>query len=191
VRIPWITIGLVIAAGGLSCSPAAARFLEYDRAAVGDGALWRLLGCQLTHWSFDHLLWDVAATLILGGACEILALKRFRICLAASFLLIPLAVWACLPWMGAYRGLSGTASALFGLLAVLVYPNFPAGALACLVALAAKTGLEWATGACLFADGGSAGYVPVPLAHAVGAGIGILAGCWPESVASVRPGVVR
>jgi membrane associated rhomboid family serine protease len=47
-------------------SPAATAVLEYDRAAVAAGEIWRLLTGHLTHWSFDHLFWDVLGLAIPG-----------------------------------------------------------------------------------------------------------------------------
>jgi rhomboid family GlyGly-CTERM serine protease len=158
----------------LAVAPGAAASFEYDRTAIVAGQLWRAITCHWTHWSLDHLAWDLAAfvTLVLIGWRA--GAKRLLLALALSAALIPLAVWIVLPEMGAYRGLSGIDSALFTLVAVTVLKEeIAAGrrgmALAIVLVIAGFAGkivFELVTGATLFAD--SSLFVPVPLAHVVG-----------------------
>ena len=49
------------------------------------------------------------------------------------------------------------------------------------VALAARVGGEHGTGRALCVDSAAAGFVPMPLAHAVGAAVGALVGFTPSS----------
>ena len=101
-------------------------------------------------------------------------------------LLIPAAVWLACPELQTYRGLSGIDSALLALLAVGVLRDAlrPGGRRAVAVACAAvmlgfgaKLAYELATGAALFVDAEAAGFVPVPVAHAVGAAVGGVVAC--------------
>ena len=119
-RIPCASLLLGALAVVVYSFPALAEALQYDRMAVLRGELWRIVTCHWTHWSLDHLLWDLAVFVGLGAACEQMNRSRYLICLAAATILIPLAVVIFLPDIETYRGLSGLDSALFSL---LVIPN--------------------------------------------------------------------
>lgn len=184
-----LAAALSLAAVLIFLSPTATTWLEFDRDLVGSGEWWRLLTSHLTHWSLENLFWNVAVFALLAGLCEAAGRWRFVVCLIASALAIPGAVWLLAPQISVYRGLSGVDSALFGLVA--------AGALRAAwahrewrrvvmigllgVALAAKIGVEHVTGRALFVDSAAAGFVPMPLAHAVGAAVGALVGFTPSS----------
>jgi rhomboid family GlyGly-CTERM serine protease len=93
--------------------PGAAGWLAYERTAIATGELWRVVTCHWTHWSFDHLAWDLAAFGVLVLIGWRASARRLLLALALSVVLIPLAVWTVLPTMVGYRGLSGIDSALF------------------------------------------------------------------------------
>ena len=119
--------------------------------------------------------------------------------LAASSLLIPVALLLLQPGLATYRGLSGLDSALFVLVAaaLLAAPRAPRpprtddvppalaarlhallprlAAGAALVGFAAKLAWEATTGAAVFVDSQAAAFVPVPLAHLVGGLCGVAA----------------
>jgi rhomboid family GlyGly-CTERM serine protease len=178
-----LTLG---AAAALAAAlPAAA--LEYRRAAVARGELWRLITCHWVHWSADHLRWDLLALLALAWVCQA-QWRQATAALAAATLAIPLAVAVLQPGLSSYRGLSGLCSTLFVLAAcnLLAGPDAPgerapgdraarggalvsrlAGALALLL-FGGKLVWELSTGNALFVDGAAAGFQPVPLAHLVG-----------------------
>lgn len=153
--------------------------LQLDFAAVSRGEPWRWVTCHWTHWSADHLVWDLGAFLLLSALCEWQGSRRALLAAVASAaLLIPAVLWISMPAMGSYRGLSGIDSALFVLAAVLVFRE-ESGRQRLLAALAiagflAKTVYESATGAALFAESGS--FVPAPLAHLAGGVCGLFAG---------------
>lgn len=176
---PWITLTLSTLSLALFLLHIAPAF-AYDRLAIHQ--LHRLLTCHLTHWSLDHLFWDLAVFLTLGLICERRLPRPFLLCLALASLSIPLAVHYFEPHLQTYRGLSGLDSALFALLATTLLRDklrhrqwLPASAIAALcLAFIAKIILEYATGTTLFVNAPSAGFVPVPLAHLVGAAAGML-----------------
>ena len=166
---------------GVFLSDARSARLQYDRAALAAGEVWRLVTCHWTHWSPDHLAWDAATFALLGWACARRSVRQYIATVCVSAMLIPLAVWQTHPDMVTYRGLSGIDSALLALLAVGVLRDEagPGGrravAWACaavLLGFAAKLAYELASGATLFVDAAAAGFVPVPLAHASGALVG-------------------
>jgi rhomboid family GlyGly-CTERM serine protease len=170
--------------------PWGGTLFEYDRRAIGGGEVWRLLSCHWTHFSLDVLAWDLLAFVCLGIACERRSRKGFFVCVAASALIIPCAVWVVMPGLVYYRGLSGIATALFGLLTVTLLResirNRDRWRTACIALFALlfllKIGYESASGSAVFAASQGEEVFPVPLAHVVGAAIGGL------TALIVRPG---
>jgi rhomboid family GlyGly-CTERM serine protease len=196
-RVRGASLLLVALAAAVSLLPGAAAWLQYDRIALADGALWRVVTSHFVHWSAEHLFWDALALGVLGWICERENVGRFLACVAASAVLIPLALWIAEPQIAVYRGLSGIDSALFAMLAARITSeaisdkNWPRLALAGLVstALAAKVGFELLTRGTLFVDCAAAGMTPVPLAHVIGGLVGLVCGLLPSS--PVRPNRVR
>lgn len=181
--LPVASLLLALAAVLVLPFDSLSSWFQYDRTAVNAGQLWRLLTCQLTHWSWDHLFWDAAALLFLGWVLERQDRRSLLTCLGLTAVLIPAVVHICLPDLATYRGLSGIDSAVFVLLAVRLFRRFHADgdrlwAWACVVMLAAftaKVGFELISGGTLFVDSASSGMLPVPLVHVVGGFLG--AGC--------------
>ena len=183
-------------------SPVVTSWLQFDRGAVDAGQWWRLLTAHVTHWGGEHLLWDLAMFAVLGALCEAGSRMRFTLTVLGSALSIVLAVWLFLPDLVTYRGLSGIDSALFALLAVTMFRRLRAEwnlfgmALVALLAagFAAKIGYELAAGRAFFVDSASASFTPVPLAHAVGAAVGMIVAVLPlppEPVKQERKGLGR
>ena len=112
-----VTFALAAPAVLLAAWPDATELLAFDRGRIADGEWWRGVTCHWTHWTLDHLLWDLLAFTVLIPLCWQAGAARLGWTLGLSSLLIPLAVWLCLPTMTEYRGLSGLDSALFVLLA--------------------------------------------------------------------------
>ncbi len=197
LKTAWWTRGGALGAASLVAlasvclhlSPAAGDWLQFDRTAIAAGQLWRLATCHLTHWSADHLLWDVATFACLAAICQSESRRATWICLAVSALAIPAAVWLLMPDMPTYRGLSGLDSALFALLtAVLIRRGVADGhwrpalvAVGLAAAFGLKTLFELWTGSTLFVDSTAAVMTPVPLAHVVGAAVGAACG-WASRV---------
>jgi rhomboid family GlyGly-CTERM serine protease len=173
-------LSLALLSVAVSLSPDAVALLELDRAAVARGEVWRVVSGHWTHWSLAHLVWDVIPFAALGAMCEVLDRRRFGLGLVISSVLISLSVISLQPEIDVYRGLSGLDSALLVLLAVsLIRAPGPAGwpiriaALAVLAAFVGKIAFELLTGRALFVPDTAAGVVTVPLAHVVGAIVGL------------------
>jgi len=194
-RLPWATLTLAALACLVQTHAAWGQALEFHRPSVNtQGEVWRLFTAHLTHFSQDHLIWDVAALLILGLLAECENRRGFALTLAGSSLAIGLGVWALQPQFETYRGLSGLDSALYGLVcARLLLEGWRArhgfsvalGVLA-LAGFALKCGAELTSGSTIFANGldetasaslpprafqsapAPASYAPVPLAHLLG-----------------------
>jgi rhomboid family GlyGly-CTERM serine protease len=163
---------------------APAAWLELDREAVARGEVWRLLTGHWAHWTTDHFLWDSLAFLVLAALCETrISRGRLVATVLGATVAVSAGVWLALPEIVRYRGLSGIDSALFVLLAVSL--RTPLGALA-LAAFLGKSAWEVWTGTPLFTAAGS--FVPVPLAHLIGAAWGLMvgvAGRSPTSMAKI------
>ncbi|HEX9671451.1 MAG TPA: rhombosortase [Thermoanaerobaculia bacterium] len=180
-RLPWVTAALVGCAALLSTLDGLPARLEYDRALVRAGELWRPLTAQLVHWTPRMALADLAALALLGGWLEARGRRRG---LAAGLLLAAAAtavgIHFLLPRLATYRGSSGLAAALFVLVAVeLAAGPGPARrrllAVAALALFAGKVLYETATGRAAAAGALPAGVAVVPLVHLLGGAAGLLA----------------
>ncbi|MCD4727486.1 MAG: rhombosortase [Pirellulales bacterium] len=116
------TLGLcaamvVMNLGLLPHAPAAARslldYLQFDRAAILHGQIWRLLTGNLVHWSLEHFLLDVGVFLAIGLMYEPARRRQYPWLLLAAALSVGLSVLSFLPEMSIYRGLSGVDSGQF------------------------------------------------------------------------------
>ncbi|MEX2114644.1 MAG: rhombosortase [Pirellulales bacterium] len=178
--MPILTILCAAIAVAASTVPQWSGWFTYDRGAILAGETWRFLTGHVTHWNVDHLVWDVAIFGILGAMVE----RHDRPTLLGLILLsaaaISAATWLFHPQVEQYRGLSGLDSALFGFAVPMVFvaarSRRESGVMLFVAALAAgfvaKVGWEFATGKTLFVDSSAAGFVPLPLVHAVGALVG-------------------
>jgi len=166
-------------------SPGISSQLAWDRRALADGELWRLITGHLVHFSWNHLGWDLLVFAVLGGIWEC---SGHRYDLVASSLVaacaISLVVLVLHPDMSSYRGLSGVDSCLVMALVTQSLQRarhagkywLCAALLATLLAGLAKVGYELATGGTVFVDAAEAGFVPVPVAHLVGGAVGLVWG---------------
>ena len=184
-----LTVWLTVLCLGIALLPNADSWLQFDRSAIAAGQWWRVVTGHFTHWNGEHLFWDLSIFAILGWICERKDRSRFVIGLSAATLLISFAGWILLPVLQTYRGLSGLDTALFTLLAAsALQANWreqqwgwviAIGAL--LAGLAAKIAFEMQSAGALFVDTAGAGFQPVPLAHIIGAFVGMVVGLYPVS----------
>ena len=116
-----------------------------------------------------------------------------------SAVLIPLTVWICMPKLPTYRGLSGIDSAVFMLLAITLLSESWARrdwgwtliCTAMIVGFTAKACFEFFTGTTLFVDAAEANMLPVPLAHIIGAVIGVFCGMPWKIVSTSHVGRIK
>ena len=189
-RVPRASLFFVATAVVVFLWPGLGSLFQYDRAAIIDGEVWRVLAGHWAHYSLDHCFWDVLAFAALGVACERRNRVRFISCVITSALAISASVWLMLPDLQIYRGLSGIDSALFALLTVVMWsdgrqsgrPELQVIALTCLIAFLSKIGFELMTGRNVFVKAMDPGTVGVPLAHIVGALCGLLIGAGSQTM---------
>lgn len=143
--------------------------LEYQRAAVLRGELWRLLTDNLVHLGWMHLSRDVAGLFLIWGLFEGWLEERTWFCvLVGSALAVGVGLLAFSPGISWYVGVSG---ALFGMFSAgalslsLKHPLYGGGLL-----LGAAAVIAWTlhTGALPGETAGLGGKV-VPQAHLYGA----------------------
>ncbi len=153
---------------------------------------WRLLTCHWAHWSADHLFWSGGMFALLSIVCERVSRPDYLRVAVLSALIIPLVLWIADPALQRYGGLSGIDSALFFLTLSHIASNAWSEKQNSVLALSgviaagflAKVGYELTTHTAFFA-GTEGGMYPVPLAHLVGAAIGLvpfLNKLWPKSI---------
>lgn len=179
--LPIMTLVTAAVAIGLSLVSAWEVAMSYQRQAILQGEVWRLLTGHLTHWNADHLVWDVMMFLILAGLVERRNRRTAARLMLGSAFFISLALWSTAPQVTEYRGLSGIDSALFVYAAaVLAGDAWIAGRRAAaglfgllLAGFVGKVGYEMATGATLFVDSSSGAFTPLPSVHLVGAAVGL------------------
>ena len=180
--IPFITLAIGLRAVLLARLPAAGRWLQYDRAAVEAGELWRIVTCHFVHVNGAHLIWDLAALLALGLMFEVKLRKSYTISLLGATVLIPVSIFFFQPDLIYYCGLSGLDTAAYTLCACYILKTAleekrPLTFMLMCTAfgvLVFKIAYEYRTGLTLFADPLGRALVPVPLAHIIGGAIGIL-----------------
>ena len=188
-KIPWITLLLSTAAVALYLLPWAAAVFIFDRSALDQGQLWRLLTGHLVHLSAAHLIVDAAAFGIVAGAIE-RAGRPLGSLLFALTAGIGLFLWWRLPQMAVYGGLSGIG---YGLLiyATLTLPGIrsrwrrPAQIAASMVALKVflEIGMQTA-----WSPMPAQGFVPLPQSHAAGIAIALLYLAWEKVFRCPQPG---
>lgn len=186
-RAGWAALALALPAPVLAAWPPAGALLQFDRAGIVAGELWRVITAHWTHWSLDHLAWDLLAF----GTLTFLGWRISPQRTLATILLSALTISAVVldgTEMRYYRGLSGIDSALFVLVAFAMFRRTRGEAdrsrrlwIACATAgFAAKVAFEILTGGTVFAD--SSTFVPVPLVHVVGGLCGAVL-AWTEGPA--------
>ncbi|MGH0034615.1 MAG: rhombosortase [Myxococcota bacterium] len=181
---PWLSAGLTAIAVGLAFVPGAFEALVLDADGLARGELWRLLTGHFVHWSTAHRVWDAGVFFALAAVCERQGRLRLLAGVGLAGLGVSLGVLALQPELDRYAGLSGIVCSLSAWLVLdWMAAQWRLGrrrgvwlGMAGAGAFALKLGFEWATGTALFAGELAPGVVPVPLAHLLGAGLGLLLG---------------
>ncbi|MDA1056054.1 MAG: rhombosortase [Planctomycetota bacterium] len=177
----WI---LAIAAAAIALSPVLQELLQFDAAAIVVGDYWRFLTGHLLHWNFDHLFWNLSVFVVLGTMCERRGRTAFLACLLGSAAAISFFALVALPEMPIYRGLSGIDTGLFALLCVGLFADARARGnrttqwmiAAAALGLITKTAYEMGSDATIFVDHTAAAFIPIPMAHVLGALVGVAVG---------------
>jgi rhomboid family GlyGly-CTERM serine protease len=174
-RAPVIAPVFALAAVSLFLLVGPAEPLLFTRGELGPLALLSLLTCHLAHWSLEHVLWDAAVFALVGSWCERLDRRAFAAFLGIAAVAIPPIVLLARPEITSYAGLSGLD---VGALVLAVGLSLRRGdlrrqlpVLLLGVGVVAKVVYELLAGHTMLFDS-SADFVPLPLAHLIGALVG-------------------
>lgn len=185
LRIAGALVAHLITFGSLAifAFPGASEALQWNRDATGLETLLGGLTGHLSHWSQDHLTWDLLVFFAFSLACLRLAPWRYLPCIALAAFLIPLEIRFFQPQFESYRGLSGIDSALFGLIiATLCLHGRPWSrwmALSAAIAFGLKTMSELIGDGPIFVSTAAGEFTPAVSAHVVGVLSGITVGLVP------------
>ena len=174
--LPWFTLGACALAVGAWFWPGAFDELVYDRSKILGGQLWRIVTGHWVHFSGSHLFWNLTVLLPAGIWLERRDPCALRWTLLLSPLAISLALLAFDPSLAIYAGISGVASGVLVALAVNGLRTQPAARLWWLAVLGSfvlKIAIEASGGHPINPELANQGIHSVPLAHLVGAAVGI------------------
>lgn len=157
------------------------EWLQFNRQAICEGQIWRLLSGNMVHWSREHFMLDVAVFVLVGLIYEPRMGRFYPWVILVSALAVGLGVFIVSPEMATYRGLSGVDSGQFAAALAVEYGLAhrcwrrwlwlaPVTAVFVL-----KIAFESISGQMFFATEslGDIG-LPVPIAHAAGAVAGAI-----------------
>ena len=105
-RAPIWTLCVVALAGLVWLFPGSADLLIYDRNAILAGEIWRLWTGHLVHFSLSHVVLDASALLICGWLLEARTRSNGPLLFLIGSPLISLSLFAFVPEMSRYGGLS-------------------------------------------------------------------------------------
>ena len=176
-----LTCCLSLAAIVIGLWPSLGQSLQLERSAVAAGQWWRLFTAHLTHWSGEHLFWDLVMFVLLGMIAERRSRVAYAVCLTVAAVAISLGMLWTSPL--SYRGLSGLATTSFAFLAAgMLHEQIAAGnrwgtaiLAGLIIGLALKIGYEFWTGQCVLVSAAGS-FTPAPLSHVLGALAGALVG---------------
>jgi len=110
---PWRTLLLTtLALAGYLILGAAPEAWVFDRTAIGQGEVWRLITGHWVHSDFEHALWDIGALGLLGVLFEQRLQWRLLLALAIGTLSVNVWLWWGEADLHDYCGLSGILNSL-------------------------------------------------------------------------------
>ena len=174
-----MTVALAAAGGALALVPDAGEALQYERAAVDSGEIWRLTSGQLVHWTPRMATIDLLVLVVAGAWLEARSRLLLAWTVAVSAGLVGLAIHGWTTHLATYRGSSGIGSGLYVAVAWTLLASAPRPwvrglAVLALVGFVAKAAAEITTGEAIFAGPMPAGIARVPEAHLAGALAGLV-----------------
>lgn len=168
-RLPWPTFMLLLIAFAVYVfGGPAPEALVFDRQAIMQGELWRLLTGHWVHGDWQHLAWNLMAFGILGWMTESsLGHLKLYTALIAGMCVVNAWVWWFIPSLDFYCGLSGILNTLLFVILIdgwlssrkLIFPLVAFGA-------TAKIGFELFHSSAIFTH---TSWPAIPEAHLAGA----------------------
>ncbi len=192
-RLPWLTMlsGAVAFLIFLAPESVGAAW-QLDRGSSVFALCWQSITSHLTHWNFEHLVWDLAVFIVVGSMVERRSRNVWLGLFLASAVAISISFLIWVPDLQFYRGLSGIDMAFVGYWIGFQLKGSPRKLRGMwgmgLLLVVAKPLAEILFGQALFVSDLGPGNRNVPLAHLVGAGVGALFAFCAAGVGA-RPGV--
>lgn len=166
-----VTLGAILLASLLSLLPGLADWATWNAANPASLQIWL---SHFTHWSANHLLWDLLTFGVLAGLLE----QTNRRLLLRLLIWVPpaiiLSIWITGDF-SSYRGLSGLDCGLYAAALVVLWKNKRLSILMAAVALIllmGKSTYELITSSAFFVSDLPQGINAVPIAHLAGALVG-------------------
>ena len=177
LRYWYIPIGIAIVSGAIELFGAEAHYgLRYDRFAIEDGKVWRLLTGHFVHLGTQHLILNLAGLvlvwLLVGRQYT---MRQWGLVILIALVVIDFGFWYLDPGLEWYVGLSGLLHGLLIAGALTAYREMPVEALVILAAVTAKIMYEQMVGPMPGSESTAGGAVVVN-AHLYGAIGGLVAG---------------
>lgn len=172
VRAPVLTLSLAGAAALVYIAGPLNATLVYDRVAIGQGELWRLVTGQLVHFSTAHLVYNLVALLVAGAIVEVRRDGRAAVLLPMAAVAIGVTLYLGDPSLRFYGGLSGLVTATVVYLCLYGLRDAGAWRWICafvLVGVAAKLAVELLLQGSLVPHPAPREFALVPLSHVAGA----------------------
>ena len=152
VIAPWLAFAAVLTV--LQAVPGAAEWMRYDRAALANGELWRLLSANFIHLGWAHLALNAAGLLAIGWLfAEDFSLLQWSWILIACSIASSAGLYLWTPEIGWCVGLSGALHGLFAAGSIAWIRDGVLAGWGLLAGLAAKLAYEQIAGAMPFSEG--------------------------------------
>jgi rhomboid family GlyGly-CTERM serine protease len=175
MRVPIWTLSITSAAAVVFSIPALEAILVYNREAIANGEVWRVVTGNAVHLSLTHFLRDLVAFAIAGVVLEATLRGHLApLCLAAA-LVIGTVLYVARPEVLVYGGLSGVITGMFvylSLFGLSLNPAYRWLYIGILAAVVAKIACEIAIVDTYSTT--SQGFVPLPEVHGLGVATAIL-----------------
>lgn len=155
----------------LYCFPRLSDLFVYQRQAVLEGEIWRLITAPLVHFSAGHFLWDTTIFLMAGLSVSISGFSGLWVVCCLSALIPGLLFITAFPDMALYGGLSGLATGAvcyYCLCNILEGKGNKQAWILILIAVIIKIFMETALNESIFAKADNTAFRVLPSAHITG-----------------------
>lgn len=176
-NLPLITILILTLCVIGSAVPSITSVFIYDRQAVSEGEVWRIITCSFVHFNYTHLFYNLLAFGISGWITEKRGNNHFMLLCILMTTFIGIALFIFQSGMMYYGGLSGMAcgAVLYCALLGLRDPAPWRNVFLCIVtALPIKIALEIYNNSSLLPYWKQQTFVTIPSSHFVGSIIALL-----------------
>ena len=170
-NLPIATLSIALAGIVATTIPLVGQWLVFDRTAIIDGEIWRIVTGHLYHFSPLHLWCNLIPFVLIGASVERHSRSWFIVGCLMMAIAISVSLFFAHPSMVRFGGVSGL---LCGLLTYYGFSGVRTGGrkgIVCRIALAViilKTGYELYYSDALLVDWDEHGFVVMPLSHVVG-----------------------